>query len=81
MKAAKILTYTAIFEKSADGGYFAFVPMLQGCFTQGETFEETEKNIKEAIALYLDVLKEDGDEIPMETGEHIATTVRVPLPA
>ena len=32
-----------------DGGYWAEVPALKGCFTQGETIDEIKKNIKEAI--------------------------------
>lgn len=36
----------------------AYVPALPGCMSQGETEEETLKNIKEAIELYLEVLEE-----------------------
>lgn len=36
-------------------GYWAEVPALKGCFTQGETIEEIEKNIKEAIIAWLSV--------------------------
>ncbi|MBV9301936.1 MAG: type II toxin-antitoxin system HicB family antitoxin [Acidobacteriaceae bacterium] len=34
----------------------AFVPSLPGCHTQGETLEETERNVREAIALYIESL-------------------------
>ncbi|MEJ7621662.1 MAG: type II toxin-antitoxin system HicB family antitoxin [Aquificaceae bacterium] len=40
-------------------GYFAYCPELPGCHTQGDTFEEVVKNIKEAIELYLETLTED----------------------
>ncbi len=40
----------AVIEKDKDG-YFAFVPSLQGCVSQGENYEEALKNIKEAIEL------------------------------
>lgn len=79
MPSLKIYTSTVIFEKAKEGGYIAFVPALPGCMTQGETFEEANENIKDAISAYLEVLKEDGDEIPFETEEHIAATVAVPL--
>lgn len=72
MKTTKILTYTVIFEKAAEGGYVAIVPALPGCLTQGETFEETKENIKDAIAGYIEILKEDDDEIPIEHEEHVA---------
>ncbi|MBF0548186.1 MAG: type II toxin-antitoxin system HicB family antitoxin [Candidatus Riflebacteria bacterium] len=32
-----------------DDGYYAYVPTLQGCYTQGDTYEEAMKNIREAI--------------------------------
>jgi len=37
-------------------GYYAYCPELEGCQTQGETFEETLKNIREAVELYLETL-------------------------
>ncbi len=40
-------------------GYFAYCPELPGCYTQGYTFDEVVKNIKEAIELYLETLTED----------------------
>ncbi|WP_104578679.1 type II toxin-antitoxin system HicB family antitoxin [Helicobacter felis] len=48
----------AVIEKDKDG-YFAFVPSLQGCVSQGESYEEALKNIKEAIELYLETLEAD----------------------
>ncbi|MBI4135538.1 type II toxin-antitoxin system HicB family antitoxin [Candidatus Uhrbacteria bacterium] len=81
MESTKILTYTAIFEKAPEGGYVASIPALPGCMTQGETFEEAKENIKDAIVGYIEVLKEDGDEVPLEHEEHIAATVAVPVHA
>ena len=47
-----------------NNGYWAEVPALKGCFTQGETVEEVEKNIKEAILAWFSVdLPENGDEV------------------
>jgi predicted RNase H-like HicB family nuclease len=41
-------------------GYYAYCPDLEGCQTQGSSFEEVNKNIKEAIELYIETLsKED----------------------
>ena len=40
-------------------GYYAFCPELEGCQSQGDTFEEALQNIKEAIELYLETLPED----------------------
>ena len=43
--------FSVVIEKDADG-YFAMCPELQGCYTQGETYEEALKNIKDAIRLH-----------------------------
>jgi len=50
------MQFNAIFEKD-EYGYFAYVPALKGCITQGDTFEEALKNIKEAIELYIEDLE------------------------
>ena len=42
-----------VIEKDEDG-YFAYVPSLSGCVSQGNTYEEALFNIKEASELYLD---------------------------
>lgn len=62
----KKISYSVIYEEAPEGGYVAFVPTLPGCHTQGETIEETEKNIQEAIELYLESLENHGEEIPKE---------------
>ena len=44
-----------IIEKEENGqGYHAYCPALKGCHSCGDTLKETKKNIKEAIALYLE---------------------------
>ena len=47
-------------------GYWAEVPALKGCFSQGETIEELTENIKEAITAWLSV------DIPENDGEIIS---------
>ena len=41
-------------------GYTVYVPALRGCISQGETKKEVLRNIKEAIALYLETLEDLG---------------------
>ena len=65
-KPSKHFSYSVFYEQASVGGYVAFVPALPGCHTQGETLEETESNVKEAIALYLESLAAHGEEIPEE---------------
>ena len=54
----KVLEYTVIFEPAEEGGYVVSVLALPGCITQGDTFEEAEANIKDAMQGYLEFLKE-----------------------
>ena len=56
--------FKVILEKQEEGGYAAYVPSLPGCFSQGETVEEAEANIKEAIELYLETLRDLKRPLP-----------------
>jgi len=58
--------FTVIIEKEEEGGYHAFCPILPGCHTQGETYEEVIENIKDAMKLYIESLKEHNEKIPQE---------------
>ncbi|MBI2842222.1 MAG: type II toxin-antitoxin system HicB family antitoxin [Armatimonadetes bacterium] len=55
--------FTVVVEKDEDG-YFAFCPELQGCYTQGETYEEALANIQDAIRLHVEDIIESGDTVP-----------------
>lgn len=55
-------TYAVVIHEDPDGGCWAEVPALPGCYSQGETIDELKANIREAIAGVLDVLKEEGRE-------------------
>ena len=63
----KILSFTVLYKKDPEAGYVAFIPSLPGCHTQGETIEETQKNVREAIEVYLESLKNHEEEIPQES--------------
>lgn len=62
----QIHNYTVILQKEEDGGYHAFCPILKGCHSQGDTFEEAINNMTEAIELYLESLMADNVPIPKE---------------
>lgn len=47
------LLLTLVIEKDKDG-YFAFCPFLQGCYTQGDSYEEVLRNIEDAIRLHIE---------------------------
>ncbi|HEU0021909.1 MAG TPA: type II toxin-antitoxin system HicB family antitoxin [Dehalococcoidia bacterium] len=63
-----------------DKGYWAMVPALPGCFSAGDTFEEAQENVKEAIALHLREMVEDGEDIPID-GDYIVAQTDVDLKA
>ena len=60
------LNFTILIERNEDGGYTATVPSLPGCITQGDTWDETITNAKEAIAGHIEALRTLGKQIPME---------------
>lgn len=60
------MEYTVLVYKAEEGGYWAEVPSLPGCYSQGETVEETMKNVKEAVEAHILALKEEEEKIPEE---------------
>ena len=76
--APKTLSYSIFYEQDSEGGFVAFVPVLPGCHTQGDTLEETEHNIKEAITLYLESLAVHKEPVPVE-GRCFQGRVTVPV--
>ena len=77
-KKVKVFKYTAVFEQDpGEGGYTVSIPSLPGCVSEGETFEEALKNIKEAAELYLEDLKGNNEEIPREQEPIVLAPVEV----
>jgi predicted RNase H-like HicB family nuclease len=58
-----VYKFSVVIEKDS-AGYYAFCPELQGCYTQGDTYEETLENIKDTIRLHIEDRVESGEEIP-----------------
>jgi predicted RNase H-like HicB family nuclease len=55
--------FSVVIEKDSEG-YFAFCPELQGCYTQGDTYEKVLENVKDAIRLHIEDRIASGEEIP-----------------
>ncbi len=66
----KQLTLPIVVESDADG-YFVSCPALQGCYSQGNTYEEAVENIKDAIRLHIEDRLAGGEEIP----EHVSVSL------
>jgi len=56
--------YLIVIEQAADGGYGAWAPDQPGCVALGDTIEETEREMRDATALHLAGMGEDGEPIP-----------------
>lgn len=65
-----------IFEPSEEGGYHVYAPDLPGLHTEGDDIEDATRNAEEALALYVEGLREDGGSL--DTG---VIRRRFPLPA
>ncbi|MFZ2726615.1 MAG: type II toxin-antitoxin system HicB family antitoxin [Methylococcaceae bacterium] len=57
------MRYAIVVEKAANN-YCAYVPDLPGCIATGNTIEETEYQIREAIEFHLEGILADGLPIP-----------------
>ncbi len=71
-------SFTVIIEPD-DPGYHAYIPALPGCHTFGDTIDEARANLLEAAELHLEAMREQGEEIPSESGAIIVTRLTVPL--
>jgi predicted RNase H-like HicB family nuclease len=49
-----------VFEPQEEGGYHVYAPELPGLHTEGDSLEEATENAREALALYVEGLREDG---------------------
>jgi predicted RNase H-like HicB family nuclease len=48
-----------LLEPSDEGGFTAYVPVLPGCISEGDTADEALANLREAIELYLEPVEDD----------------------
>lgn len=72
--------YTVLLEPDPEaGGYTVTVPALPGCITEGDTREEALAMAEDAIRVYLDVLRDGGEEIPEEAAPFELAGVEVEI--
>ena len=57
------LSYPAVFEPCADG-YSVYFPDLPGCVSFGETFEDAEREARDALGLHIYGMEKDGEPLP-----------------
>ncbi len=61
-------TFRTIIEREEGDGYHGFVPLLKGVHTSGDTIEEVQQNLKEAIKCHIEGLLIDKQAVPQESG-------------
>jgi predicted RNase H-like HicB family nuclease len=66
------VTLPIVIESDSDG-YFVSCPALQGCYSQGETYEEAIENIKDAIRLHIEDRIANDEEIPDKVSVSLST--------
>ena len=64
-----------------DGSYIATVPLLPGCHTFADSYEQAVEMIGEAISLYVESLIAHGEAVPQETAHPSSLFVNVPVHA
>jgi predicted RNase H-like HicB family nuclease len=65
-------TLPIIIERDGDG-FFVSCPALQGCYTEGATYDEAIDNIKDAIRLHLEDREADQEELPEQKSISLST--------
>ena len=69
------MQFNAIIEHDQDG-FFAYIPSLKGCVSQGDTLEEALSNIKEALELYLEDI-DDQEKMQLTESSYIIAPIEV----
>jgi predicted RNase H-like HicB family nuclease len=57
------MQFTVLVHEDEDGGYWGECLELPGCISQGNSLDEMDSNIREAIELVLEVKLEDGEDV------------------
>jgi len=71
------MRYTVLMDRNTNGSYTVTVPALQGCISQGDSWDEALKNIEEAISGYIETLRILKKPVPVE----VEVTLKDPVVA
>ena len=78
MTDTNVPSYLIVIERAEDGGYGAWAPDLPGCVALGDTIEDAEHQMREAIAFHLEGLRDQGEPVPAPTA---VAAVMMTIPA
>jgi antitoxin HicB len=75
-------TYTFVFDPDPEGGFVVTCPALPGLVTLGATIEEARMLTRDAMEGYIEVLIEDGEEVPESDAPQAApASIVLPMPS
>ena len=60
-----------IYWSNEDQAFLAEAPELPGCMAHGNSYEEALRNIRDAMAFWIDVAREQGEPIPVPKGRRL----------
>jgi len=63
--------YAIVIERADDGGYGAWSPELPGVVALGDTPDETVEEMREAVKLHIELLRERGEPVPAPTAVQV----------
>lgn len=63
----EVINFPVILQSDETGGFIVDCPILEGCYSQGDTVDEALANIREAIELCIEDLEERGETVPDST--------------
>jgi predicted RNase H-like HicB family nuclease len=72
MDSMKAYRFSVVIEGDGDG-FFANCPELQGCYSQGKTYDEAFRNIQDAVRLHLEDRLQNGEPIPAPSSVTLAS--------
>jgi antitoxin HicB len=75
LRRRQVMEFVLVIHPAEEGGYWAEVPDVEGCFIQGETIEELLDEAPLAIAAHIEALREDGQPVPRPRGVVLATVM------
>lgn len=68
-----MIGYAVIVEQADDGGFGAWSPDLPGCVALGDSVEECLAEMRDAVSLYIEVLRERGEDVPAPRAVEVTT--------
>ena len=71
----KLYNYKVVVEECEEGGFYAECPAFSGCHVEGETYEETMREMKEAVKVFIDDYNARDEVLPSDN--FLVTSVQV----